>query len=131
MINNILHHNYFIFHFGCFLSPVYLLGRTIAEKLSDVNRPTWEQYKKDNEDKLDNIGAEMKKMVQYRQELDKEREKKLMLASGGGKEKRKKSSSAISDSDDDSSDESEEDKHKSSKKKKDKKKHKKKKHKVD
>ncbi len=24
--------------------------RTIAEKLADSNRPTWEQYKKDNED---------------------------------------------------------------------------------
>ena len=26
--------------------------RTIAQKLADSNRPTWEQYKKDNEDKL-------------------------------------------------------------------------------
>lgn len=26
--------------------------RTIAQKLADSNRPTWEQYKKDNEDRL-------------------------------------------------------------------------------
>lgn len=32
-----------------------LEGRTLAEKIADPNRPTWEQYKKDNEDKLDMV----------------------------------------------------------------------------
>ena len=27
--------------------------RTITDKINDKNRPTWDQYKKDNEDKLD------------------------------------------------------------------------------
>jgi len=51
--------------------------RTISEKLADSNRPTWEQYKKDNEDKLDITGVDQKKMEEYRRELDKERERKL------------------------------------------------------
>jgi hypothetical protein len=36
--------------------------RTIAEKLADSNRPTWEQYKKDNQDKLNLDGLDQKKM---------------------------------------------------------------------
>ena len=51
--------------------------RTIAEKLADANRPTWEQYKKDNEDKLNISGLDQKKMEEYRKELDAEREKRL------------------------------------------------------
>ena len=51
--------------------------RTIAQKLADSNRPTWEQYKKDNEDKLDLVGTDMKKMEAYRKELDEQREKLL------------------------------------------------------
>ena len=51
--------------------------RTIAEKLADANRPTWEQYKKDNEDKLNISGVDQKKMEQYRKELDAERDKRL------------------------------------------------------
>jgi hypothetical protein len=40
--------------------------RTISEKLADSNRPTWEQYKKDNEDKLNLAGVDQKKMDAYR-----------------------------------------------------------------
>ena len=29
-----------------------LEGRTIMEKIADPNRPTWDQYKKENEDKV-------------------------------------------------------------------------------
>lgn len=54
-----------------------LEGRTLADKISDPNRPTWEQYKKDNEDKLDMVGQEVRKMVEYRAQLDKERERLL------------------------------------------------------
>jgi hypothetical protein len=72
--------------------------RTIAQKLADSNRPTWEQYKKDNEDKLDLVGADMKKMEAYRKELDEQREKLLTRGTNhksnndsGGKEGDKKS----------------------------------------
>lgn len=51
--------------------------RTIAQKLADSNRPTWEQYKKDNEDKLQIEGLDQKKMEAYRKELDEQREKWL------------------------------------------------------
>lgn len=54
-----------------------LESRTIADKLADPNRPTWEQYKKENEDKLDLVGVEVRNMVEYRAQLDKEREKRL------------------------------------------------------
>ncbi len=69
-------------------------GRTITEKLGDPNRPTWEQYKKDNEDKLDRIGTDARKMAEYRAQLDKERE--TLLAG-----KKRKTSTAISDSEED------------------------------
>ena len=82
-------------------------ARTIAEKLADPHRPTWEQYKKENEDKLGFVGGEVKKMVEYRVELDREREKKLSLAGPA-----KKVSNAISD------DESDDDEDKKKKKKK-------------
>eukprot|EP00536_Pseudo-nitzschia_multiseries_P003574 jgi/Psemu1/284494/fgenesh1_pg.56_\ len=48
--------------------------RTIAEKLADSNRPTWEQYKKDNQDKLNIEGIDHKKMEEYRKQLDRDRE---------------------------------------------------------
>ncbi len=50
---------------------------TLAQKMQDPNRPTLDQYKKDNADKLDNVGGEVKKMVEYRAMLDKEREERL------------------------------------------------------
>lgn len=31
-------------------------GRRLEDKISDPNRPTWDQYKKDNEDKMNMIG---------------------------------------------------------------------------
>lgn len=93
-------------------------GRSIADKINDSNRPTWEQYKKDNEDKLNLVGNEVKKMAEYRVELDKERDRKLSMGSNNGK----KSTAIDSSSDEESEDVSE----KKSKKKKDKKKHSKK-----
>lgn len=49
--------------------------RTIADRISDPNRPTWEQYKKENADKLDLNGNEEKAMREYRKKLDASREK--------------------------------------------------------
>ena len=46
--------------------------RTIAEKLADANRPTWEQYKKDNEDKLNISGLDQKKMEEKYGSFEKE-----------------------------------------------------------
>lgn len=69
-----------------------LEGRTVADKISDPNRPTWEQYKKDNEDKLDIAGADQRKMLQYRAELDANRDKLLQKGATS------KSTAAISDS---------------------------------
>lgn len=99
-----------------------LEGRTLAEKMADPNRPTWEQYKKDNEDKLDNVGGEARKMMEYRAELDRERDRKLSQAGDP-----KKSTNAISDDSDDDSDGESRDStsEKKKKSKKEKKKHKK------
>jgi len=36
--------------------------RTIAEKIADCNRPTWEQYKEDNQDKFEFAGVDQRKM---------------------------------------------------------------------
>lgn len=68
--------------------------RTIKEKLADSNRPTWEQYKKDNEDKLNIEGLDQKKMDAYRKELDEQREKLLTRGTNhrDGKDDNKKSS---------------------------------------
>jgi hypothetical protein len=45
--------------------------RTIADKLNDPNRPTWDEYKKDKKDQLDLSGTkDIKDMIKYRQELD-------------------------------------------------------------
>jgi hypothetical protein len=63
--------------------------RTIAEKLADSNRPTWEQYKKDNQDKLNLDGLDQKQMEEYRQQLDAERDRRM--AGGGAADRKKKS----------------------------------------
>lgn len=86
-------------------------GRTLADKMSDPNRPTWEQYKKENESKLDLVGNEVRKMVEYRAELDRERDNRL---------KGRKRDMFVEDSDEES-----ERRSKKQKKEKDKKKHKK------
>lgn len=75
-------------------------GRTIADKISDPNRPTWEQYKKENEEKLDFVGDDVRKMVEYREQLDRERERRLREA--GGRHR----GPLVSDSDSESDDES-------------------------
>lgn len=95
-------------------------SRTIAEKIADPNRPTWEQFKKENENKLDIVGEDIRKMAEYRAQLDRDREKFLKQASVRHLNKRNLSS--------DSEDSSDDKKHKKSKKnKKNKKKHKQKK----
>lgn len=66
--------------------------RTISEKLADSNRPTWEQYKKDNADKLDIVGLDQKKMDAYRKELDDQRDTLLSRGSNHRKEKDDKKS---------------------------------------
>jgi hypothetical protein len=76
-------------------------GRTVADKISDSTRPTWEQYKKDNEDKLDMTGGDQKKMIQYRKELDANRDALLKKAAVGSR------SAAIGDSDSEGGDENE------------------------
>eukprot|EP01038_Epipyxis_sp_PR26KG_P009848 gene9848-13248_t len=95
-------------------------GRTLAEKIADPNRITWEQYKKENEDKLDLVGNEVKKMIEYRAELDRERERKLRPGTNHTNDK-----ATVVDSDDDDSDDGSKHKKKSKKHKK----HKEKKHK--
>jgi hypothetical protein len=101
--------------------------RTLAQKLADPNRPTWEQYKKDNEEKLNLEGVDNKKMEEYRQQLDAERDKFLSRGTNHGKKKskekkrkkrhRKDSSDSDSDSDDSSDDDRRRKKHKKRKKK--------------
>jgi len=94
--------------------------RSIQDNISDPNRPTWEQYKKDNEDKLDLVSNDVRKMVEYRAQLDKERDQRLQRGTNHGKK-----SKAISDSSDDDSSDSDSDsddskhgkKHKKDKKK--------------
>ena len=61
--------------------------RTIAEKFQDANRPTWEQYKVDNSDKLNLEGADQKQMEEYRKELDAQRD---AILSRGLNHKKKK-----------------------------------------
>jgi hypothetical protein len=74
--------------------------RTIAEKIADSNRPTWEQYKKDNQDKFEFAGLDQKKMEEYRRELDKEREKILSRGINRGSKKKIAESSEGSESSD-------------------------------
>jgi len=110
--------------------------RTIAEKLADSNRPTWEQYKKDNADKLDIAGEEKKKMAEYRRELDKERDERLKRGTNHGSKKdrdhsRSSDSSGTESDDSDSSRGGRHHKKASRKKKKHKRKSKKRKHRDD
>ena len=111
-----------------------LEGRTIADKISDPNRPTWEQYKKENEEKLDLVGNEVRKMVEYRAQLDKERDERLQRGTNHGKKSKAISDSSEDDSSSDSESESGSDaadgsKHKRKRKKDKKHKDKEKKHK--
>lgn len=88
--------------------------RTIAEKLADPNRPTWEQYKKDNKDKLNLSGMDQKKMEEYRTQLDNERDQRLARGSNHPKKRKNRqretndryhdNNNNNDDSDDDSSD---------------------------
>ena len=96
-------------------------GRKLADKIADTNRPTWEQYKKDNEDKLDGIAGDTKKMVEYREQLDNERELRLKA----GRDKLKRSEMDSSSDSDDSDVSSENDESNQKKKKHDNKRHKK------
>jgi hypothetical protein len=101
--------------------------RTIAEKLADSNRPTWEQYKKENEDKLNLTGADQKKMDEYRRELDEERERILSRGLNHQKKsKKKKKRKYESESSDSDTSEDERRWKKNKKSKKRKKKHRKK-----
>lgn len=63
--------------------------RTIADRIKDPNRPTWEQYKKENAVKLDLIGNGENEMKEYRKKLDAVREKKLAGVSVTKKIKKK------------------------------------------
>ena len=96
--------------------------RSIAEKLADSNRPTWEQYKKDNQDKLNLDSLDQKQMEEYRSQLDADREERM-----SGAKKKKKRRRRDDDSSDSSSYNSSEDRKRKHKKKHKKKRHKKKK----
>jgi hypothetical protein len=99
--------------------------RTIQEKLADSNRPTWEQYKKDNHDKLNLEGVDQKEMEEYRKSLDTEREGRLARGTNHKdkkkKKKRRQDDSSSGDSDDDDSDDSRRRRRKHKKHKKEKK----------
>jgi hypothetical protein len=103
--------------------------RTIAEKFADSNRPTWEQYKKDNEDKLNLEGMDEKKMQEYRQQLDEERETLLTRGLNHGAKKKKRKRRDDDDGDDSSQESSSSRRRKRSSKKKKKKKERRRKHK--
>ncbi|GAX22595.1 hypothetical protein FisN_14Hh228 [Fistulifera solaris] len=107
--------------------------RTIAEKLADANRPTWEQYKKDNHDKLNLDETNEQEMELYRRKLDEQRDRLLARKSVKSKKKKKKRRRRKEDessSDESTSEESSESSgdHKKHSKKKQKRKHKKRKH---
>jgi hypothetical protein len=51
--------------------------RTVRDKIDDPNRPTWDQYKSQNSDKLNLEGVDQKKMEEYRQQLDAQRDEML------------------------------------------------------
>jgi hypothetical protein len=89
---------------------------TMAQKFADPNRPTWEQYKKDNEEQLNMEGVDSKKMEEYRKQLDSERDQ--LLSRGRNRSKKKKKRSRDDDSDDESSDSESHRRHKKHKKKK-------------
>lgn len=100
--------------------------RSIADKINDPNRLSWEDYKQIKADKLDLVGADQRKMLEYRAQLDAEREARLAKIKGGGKDDKKKKkkkkrkrddSSDDSDSDDSDSDSDSDDGSKKRKKK--------------
>ncbi|CAH0477060.1 unnamed protein product [Peronospora belbahrii] len=94
--------------------------RTIADRISDPNRPTWEQYKKENADKLDLGKDGEKEMKEYRKKLDSAREKRLAGSSSLKKRKKKHKKRSRSSSSDEISAEDEHghSRHKSRKKRK-------------
>jgi hypothetical protein len=51
--------------------------RTIADKINDPNRVSWETFKRENANKLDLGASDARKMLAYRRELDKERDRAL------------------------------------------------------
>jgi hypothetical protein len=97
-------------------------SRTISQKLADPNRPTWEQYKKVNEDKLDLVNTDVRQMAEYRAQLDRERDKLL-------KQRRSESVPILSDSENSDEESTGSEKKKKKKNKKRKKEKKTKKHK--
>lgn len=94
--------------------------RTIADRISDPNRPTWEQYKKENADRLDLSGNGEREMKEYRKKLDAAREKALSRGRESKKRKKRHKKRSRSPSDDESSsdDQRRRSKRKSRKKKK-------------
>ncbi|OQR82444.1 hypothetical protein ACHHYP_16038 [Achlya hypogyna] len=74
---------------------------SMAERLAGPsNRPTWEEFKKDNGDKLAmSAKREEKEMLEYRKALDAERAK--VLRRQGKRSKKRKHSDSDSDSDSD------------------------------
>jgi len=76
--------------------------RTIAEKMADSNRPTWEEYKKVNQDKLDISGFDRKQMEEYRRDLDRERERILRRGRNHSDKKHKRRQNTDSDSESES-----------------------------
>jgi hypothetical protein len=94
--------------------------RTLADKLADANRPTWEEYKKDNHDKLNLDEGGRKEMEEYRRELDAQRDRLLAKRGTGSssknntkrkksKKKKKRKRHDESSSEDGSDDDSEDD----------------------
>lgn len=98
--------------------------RTIAEKLADSNRPTWEEYKEEHHDKLNMDAMDESKMAAYRSQLDADRERRMNKSSG--KKRKKKRRKRDDDSADDSSSDSSDSSRRKRKKKKKSKRHRKK-----
>ncbi|ETV94256.1 hypothetical protein H310_11931 [Aphanomyces invadans] len=75
---------------------------SMAERLAGPsNRPTWEEFKKENGDKLSmSASSQEKEMLEYRRQLDLEREKVLKKHSKKSKKRRKHHHSSDSDSSD-------------------------------
>lgn len=74
--------------------------RTIAQKIADPHRPSWEKYKEDKKDHLDIAGEEARKRLKYRQLLDEERENQLRRTEHKRKKRRDSSSEGNSESSD-------------------------------
>ncbi|CAK4084471.1 unnamed protein product [Aphanomyces euteiches] len=91
---------------------------TMAEKLAGPsNRPTWEEFKKESSGKLELSAAQQEQaMLEYRRQLDIEREKVLKKRNKKEKKLKKHRSSSSDDSDDDDSRRKHKKKHKKHKK---------------